>query len=75
MSDHVCCACGKVVDKLHNDCLCDACHELCPHCGKAGYPTYGLAPKKPYPDNFKEDPECPSMGMFCCPVCGDGKNW
>jgi hypothetical protein len=30
-------------------------------------------PQEQWPDNYIEDPECPGMGTYFCPYCGDGK--
>lgn len=31
-------------------------------------------PKEEWPDNYKEDEECPGLGAYWCPKCGEGKN-
>lgn len=30
-------------------------------------------PRDQWPDNFIEDPECPGLGIYSCPHCGEGK--
>jgi len=56
--------------------------------GQACFPIYGVGPhrheggtiigstrmlpKEEWPANFEEDPECPGLGVWWCPECGDG---
>jgi len=30
-------------------------------------------PKDEWPENYQEDSECPGMGIWWCPECGEGK--
>ena len=30
-------------------------------------------PREKWPDNFQEDPDCPGMGTWWCPLCREGK--
>lgn len=30
-------------------------------------------PKTDWPKNYEEDPDCPGLGTWWCPHCGDGK--
>ena len=57
--------------------------------GDPCYPQYGTGPhksfdehgnhfteflpKEEWPENYREDPDCPGCGIWWCPVCGDGK--
>jgi hypothetical protein len=57
--------------------------------GEACFPIYGLGPhthvgetfigstqhlpQDQWPENYREDPDCPGMGVWWCPKCGDGK--
>lgn len=31
-----------------------------------------MLPREKWPSNFQEDPECPGLGVWWCPKCGDG---
>lgn len=60
----------------------------CKYCtdpdGVSCFPVYGVGPhihtsgvtkiigKEDWPTNFKEDPDCPGLGVWWCPHCGDG---
>ena len=52
------------------------------------YPSYGLGPharstmdrgrvavsiKQPAPKNFQEDPDAKGLGVWSCPICGEGR--
>lgn len=57
--------------------------------GASCFPTYGLGPhihvtntfggktvalsKEQWPSNYREDKDCPGMGLWWCEHCGDGK--
>lgn len=54
--------------------------------GAACFPLYGVAPhthdvlgrtipapRDQWPGNFREDKDCPGMGLYWCQYCGDGK--
>ena len=54
--------------------------------GFACFPVYGIGPHThnekrqtvqlppdQWPENYQEDPDCPGMGVWWCPYCGDGK--
>lgn len=30
-------------------------------------------PSETWPENYREDPDCPGHGVWWCPQCGDGK--
>jgi hypothetical protein len=32
-----------------------------------------LLPESEWPDNYREDPDCPGCGTYWCPHCGEGK--
>ena len=32
-----------------------------------------VLPREEWPYNFMEDPDCPGLGVYWCPHCGDGK--
>ena len=32
-----------------------------------------MTQKDAWPTNYKEDPDCPGLGVWWCPYCGDGK--
>lgn len=57
--------------------------------GEACFPVYGIGPhrhegehwigstvmldKAEWPTNYREDKDCPGMGVWWCPKCGEGK--
>lgn len=66
-----------------------ACHYCTDPDGLPCFPMYGQGPHRhaqgpvsgpavqqaaaEWPDNYQEDPDCPGMGVWWCPDCGDGK--
>ena len=63
-----------------------SCHYCTDPDGLPCFPVYGVGPhthdargktilddKDSWPDNFKEDPDTPGLGVWWCPYCGDGK--
>lgn len=32
-----------------------------------------MLPKEEWPENYQEDADCPGMGVWWCPHCGEGK--
>ncbi len=56
---------------------------LCPHYGVGPHTCYHKIPnavigqsqplpKSEWPKNYVEDPDCPGMGIWYCPDCGNG---
>lgn len=62
------------------------CHICLDPDGFSCFPVYGVGPhrhdsnlktiplpRSEWPANYLEDPDCPGMGTYWCPACGNGK--
>lgn len=46
------------------------------HEERNGIPFFGSTktlPREDWPDNYREDPNTPGLGVWWCPYCGEGK--
>jgi hypothetical protein len=43
------------------------------HVGTSIIGSTVLLPAEQWPENYQEDPDCPGLGVWWCPYCGDGK--
>ena len=48
------------------------CYGVGPHRHGINFKTIPLE-KPEWPDAYREDPDCPGMGVYWCHACGEGK--